>query len=340
MKYLFLLSKEDLKLAREEVLSLFKVENSRLVSNLLFLDLDNIELADRLAYTRKIYGFLFEADRRKLVEKIKEFDWQSVYKKNFCVRIHRVKGAPAEMSEKTLAGYIWRTLKNPKVKLINSETSIEFFIVKNKVYATRLVKELKHDFELRKAHKRPELHPTALNPKLARALINLSGAEKEIMDSFCGAGGILIEAGLIKLKAVGYDLYDVMLKKAKVNLDYYKIKNYKLIKEDALKIKKKYDYVVTDIPYGLNTSIWVKEKGRNKKIVLKQNDKKQKIRNLEGFYLIFLKNLKKILRKRAVIIFPHYVNYRKLIRNAGFKIEKEFSQFIHGSLTRRILVIS
>jgi len=54
----------------------------------------------------------------------------------------------------------------------------------------------------------------------------------------------------------------------------------------------------------------------------------------------FLKNLKKILGKRAVVIFPHYVNYKKLIKRAGFKIEKEFSQFIHRSLTRKIFVLS
>jgi tRNA (guanine10-N2)-dimethyltransferase len=278
---------------------------------------------------------LFETDKKELVKKVKGFDWQSIYKHNFCIRVHN-----GDLKEAKLASYIWRKLRNPKVKLINSKTSIEFFIVKNKVYAARLVKELKHDFELRKAHKRPELHPTALNPKLARALINLCGAEKEIMDPFCGAGGILIEAGLIKLKSTGYDLYDMMIKKAKVNLEYYKLKNYRLIKGDALKIKKKYDYIVTDIPYGLNTSIWVRKGNKNKKIVLKQSDKKQKIENLENFYLRFLKNLKKIMGKKAVIIFPHYVNYKVLVRKAGFKIEKEFSQFIHGSLTRRIVVLS
>ena len=55
MKYLFLLSKEDLRLAKEEALSLFDKKKAKLVNNLLFLELDNIGLSDRLAYTRKIY---------------------------------------------------------------------------------------------------------------------------------------------------------------------------------------------------------------------------------------------------------------------------------------------
>ncbi len=161
-----------------------------------------------------------------------------------------------------------------------------------------------------------------------------------MMDPFCGAGGILIEAALIGIKPIGYDLYNIMLKKAKVNLDYYKIKNYKLINEDALNIKIKYDYIITDLPYGLNTSIWIKKGNKNGKISLKQTDKKEKIKNLENFYLKFLKNLKKIMKKRAVVIFPHYVDYKKLIKKANLKLEKEFSQFVHRSLTRRIMILS
>ena len=76
------------------------------------------------------------------------------------------------------------------------------------------------------------------------------------------------------------------------------------------------------------------------KVSLKKDDEKSRLRNLEKFYLAFLRNLKKILGRRAVIIFPHYVKYRSLIKKAGFKLEKELSQYIHGSLTRKITIIS
>jgi len=296
------------------------------------------ELAKRLAYTHNIYQLLFECKTNNLIKKLEEFNWQSIYKENFCLRIN----GKTNYKEKELAGYIWGKIKRPKVKLEDPKTLIELFFVKNKVYCGLLSKKIKKDFEKRKAHLRPELHPTSLHPKLARCLVNLSGAEmgSTAADPFCGSGGILIEAGLMGLKPVGYDLYDVMIRRAKINLDYYKIRNYKLINKDALKINKKYDYIVTDPPYGLNTSVWIRKNNRNKKISLKQVDKKEKTKNLESFYLQFLKNLKKILGKRAVVIFPHYVNYKKLIKRAGFKIEKEFSQFIHRSLTRKIFVLS
>ena len=339
MNYIFLLSKENLKLAKEEVLSLFNINKFKLINNLLLLDLKNTQLADRLAYTKRIYQFLFKSNKKNLIKDAKEFDWQLIYKQNFCVRIHSLNGN-TNLKEKDIASYVWRKLKNPKVNLANPKTQIEFFITKENIYCVKLIKELKHTFESRKAHKRPELHPTALNPKLARALINLAGAEKEVVDPFCGAGGILIEAGLMNLRPIGYDLYKIMIQKTRKNLDYYKIKNYELINGDALKIKKKYDHIVTDLPYGLNTSIWTKEKSGNKKISLKKSNEKERLKNLENFYLKFLKNLRKILRKRAVVIFPHYVDYRKLIKKANLKLEKEFSQFIHGSLTRKIVVLS
>jgi tRNA (guanine10-N2)-dimethyltransferase len=160
------------------------------------------------------------------------------------------------------------------------------------------------------------------------------------MDPFCGAGGILIEAGLIGLKPIGYDLYKIMVEKSEKNLKHYKIKNYKLVNQDALKIKSKYDYIITDVPYGLNSAIWKKVGKENKKIPLKQDDRKKGIKNLEGFYLEFLKNLKKIMKIKAVVIFPNYVDYKKLVKKANLKIEKEFSQYIHKSLTRKILVLS
>jgi tRNA (guanine10-N2)-dimethyltransferase len=362
MKYAFLLSKEDLKLAKHEVLSLLNTKSLKLIDNLLFLESNNIKSANRLAYTKKVYQLLFETDKKNLINKIKDFNWQNIYKKDFCVKIHKLDNTPTRdkqgretlnlqskfmassngtnIKEKDLASKIWKTLTKPKVNLKNPKTSIEFFIIDNKIYSVKLVKELKQNFLARKPHKRPELHPTGLHPKLARALINLAGAEKEIMDPFCGVGGILIEAGLMDIKPIGYDLYKIMIDKAKTNLKHFKIKNYKLINEDALKIKKKYNYIVTDPPYGMNTSIWIRKGNKNEKLPINQTNKKQNLKQLEDFYLKFLKVLKKILKKKAVVIFPHYVNYKKLIRKVNLKIEKEFEQYIHGSLTRKIIILS
>ena len=393
MKYFFLLSGDYIDLANEEILSLFNSEDYELVDRLFIVNLKNDEeplkkIGKRLALTKNIYKFLFECKTYRLIETMKNFDWNSVYKYHFCLRIHsldkdnkRVNNQKSKMAsgskqvderegelfastqtrvqaklshatrskpfvippEKELAKYIWHSVKNPKVDLENPKTKIELFFVEDKVYCGLLIYENEEEFESRKSHLRPFPHPSSLHPKLARALINISGIkDNEILfDPFCGTGGFLIEAALMEMKIIGYDINKKMVGGCKKNLEYFKIKNFKIKIQNALKIDGKFDYVVTDLPYGLNSNVILKYKKDWKKyrINLKIQEK-DFIENLESFYLKFLKQLKKVLKKKAVIIFPSYVDYKKLLKQARFKREKEFSIYVHRSLTRKIVKIS
>ena len=194
-------------------------------------------------------------------------------------------------------------------------------------------------FEERRDPYRPEPHPTTLHPKLARCMVNLTGIEKgKIVDPFCGAGGILIEAGLMGLRAEGMDLYAAMVEKAKKNLDFYHIKNFHMRNVDALKLKGPVDYVVSDVPYGLNTSLWAEKDGAPVRISLPKGRQAQRLKRILEFYLTFLGSLKKALRKRAVVAFPAHAHAGKLLKKAGFSVEKKFSQRIHRSLAREIYV--
>jgi len=188
----------------------------------------------------------------------------------------------------------------------------------HEIHYKNIKKKLKKEYQKRKPHLRPQLHPSSLNPKLAKCLINLTGIKKgPILDPFCGSAGILIEAALMNLKPIGYDIDEVMLRRAIINLTHYQIKNFNLKLTDSTKINKKYNYIVTDLPYGKNTSV----------------------KDLNELYLNFLKNLKKILVKKAVIVFPHFINYKSLIKKAKLMIENEFSYYIHKSLTKKIVIL-
>jgi len=321
MNYLFLLSGENAKLAKAEVLALVKAKDYKFEDRVLILkSKENIENSiKRLAYAKKIFKILFSCKKNKLIAYFENYDWNKVYKKDFSIRIINLANKKTE-SEKFFAKFVWNKVKNPKVNLENPKTPITIVLTENNAYACLLLEENSENFEKRKAHLRPGLLPISLHPKLARAVVNLTGIKQgEILyDTFCGTGGILIEAELIGCKTIGYDIYDKALKCAKENLDYCKIKNYKLFKKDALTIKNKINYLATDLPYGRGS---IAE------------------RDLENFYLKFLKNLRKILRKRAVIIFPDNINYRKLIKNAKLKIIGEFDYYIHRSMTKKIVVL-
>jgi tRNA (guanine10-N2)-dimethyltransferase len=197
-------------------------------------------------------------------------------------------------------------------------TNLSFDFLRRLAYVRKIDgSELRQGFGLRKPHMKPGFHPASLNPKLARAMVNLTGIRKGIiLDCFCGVGGILVEAGLIGLKPVGYDIDERMITNTRINLEYYGIKDYKLEVKDALTLKKKFNYIVADLPYGKTT---------------KKIDK--------NLYTDFLRVLKKILGRRAVIGFPDNVNYRAMIKKAKLKLVNEFSYYLHKSLSKRICVI-
>lgn len=380
MKQIFLLSGDYVDLAKEEILSLFDVKNFGLVGKLFLVELKNNsylikKLSKRLALTKSVRKLLFECRISDVEKSMKGFNWDSVYKGSFCLRIHNLnnnsgknngknskttiknnkkiratsesKSAGSEplgvFSEKNLAKYIWRSVKKPRVNLENPKTGIELFFYGDKAYCGLLVFENKEDFESRKSHLRPFPSPSSLHPKLARALVNITGIKENeiLLDPFCGAGGFLIEAGLMGIKTIGYDIYKITAEGCKKNLDYYKIKGCKIKSRNALEIDDKFDCVVTDLPYGLNSNVLLRhEKGLWKQSRLnKKIQEKGFVKNLEAFYLEFLKNLRKKIKKKAVIIFPSYVNCRKLLKQAGFRLYAEFSSYVHRSLTRKIVKI-
>ena len=168
----------------------------------------------------------------------------------------------------------------------------------------------------RKAHLRPQLHPSSLDPRLAKACVNISTGlrKKKVLDPFCGTCGILIEAGLLGHKIIGCDLDVIMARKGVINLDHYGINKFEVGLRDALDFKEKVDAVVTDIPYGRNT------KAKEIEVVVKK----------------FLEKAYKF-SKKIVVMFPNDAKYKKLL--GKWKIKAEFNHYLHKSLSKKIVVL-
>ena len=346
MKYLFLLSGDFIELGVEEAISTLKIKNIKVDGNLLFAQCGraiDAKWRNRIALTKCAYKILFECRIENLQAIFQDFKWDAIYKENFCVRVNCKDDSKdfSNLSEKDLAGYIWRSIKNPKVNLKNPRTQIEIFLVAKTAYCTLLVFRNNEKFRERNSHFRPFPHPSSLNPKLARALVNISEAKKDeiLLDPFCGTGGILLEAGLIGLKTIGYDINPDMADGCARNLEHFGVKKFNVLQKNALNITVKFDRVVTDLPYGINSNAITRLNNWKKHRLNRKIDEKNFKRRLEIFYSGFLKILRKKLKKKAVIVSPSFVNYRKILKNCGFKIEKEFSNYVHSSLTRKILKI-
>ncbi|MFC1800803.1 TRM11 family SAM-dependent methyltransferase [Nanoarchaeota archaeon] len=189
-------------------------------------------------------------------------------------------------------------------------------LTKKIIIGGRELKISKKELMNRRTHFLPGMHPASTVPKLARAMVNLTGASDGdlIVDPFCGAAGILIEAALMGFKIVGYDIDEVMLERARKNLDYFKIKDYKLEKKDATTVNYK-GYIIADLPYGLNTKV---------------------SEEVEELYLKFFKRLNKV--KKAIIGLPDFVDCDKLIKESKLKIEQEFTWYLHKNLSKKIII--
>ena len=311
MRQFFTLSKKDINLSEFEVLRLYQPKKHKLVDNILIIESDK-DYSSRFAYTNEVYELLFESTPRSLDKKVKEFDWRRVYRESFCVRIANNKN----LSEKRIAGMIYHRIKNPKVDLRNAKTKIVFFNTKKGVICGLLKAEIDKSFLKRRAHLRPELHPTSLSPQLAKAAINLTGKTKgTLLDPFCGSGGILIEAGLMGFEVTGFDIDSIMINRSKINLDYYGLKNYKLKIFDATKVKEKYDCIVTDLPYGRNSKL---------------------SSEIKTLYKNFLKAAYNST-EAAVVLFPDFIDYKKVL--GKWKEVSSFDYYLHKSLSKKIVVL-
>lgn len=306
---IFVLSKENIELAKHEVLALTQKKEFELYDDLLIINL-NQDFHDRLGYTHEIYELLFTSNKKNIEKDVKNFNWNKIYKENFYVK------SSEPDSLKKLSSMIYDNLKNPVVKVKNSKTTIKFFYRRNQIFVALFLNKVDKSFLKRKAHLRPELHPTSLHPGLARACINLTGLTKgKLLDPFCGSGGILVEAALMGFKVKGSDLEKDQVRRAKINFEYFNIKG--IIEEkNALSIKKKYDCIVTDVPYGKNS----------------------KAKDIENLYLDFLKNSEKIT-KIIVIIFPDFINAQQIILKTKWTIKNKFSSYVHKSMTRNIFTL-
>jgi putative methyltransferase (TIGR01177 family) len=98
------------------------------------------------------------------------------------------------------------------------------------------------------------LHPSMLEPRLCRAMVNLAQVKEgdTIVDPFCGTGGILVEAQELNIRTAGYDIQKKMCLGTKQNM----VENIAIC--DSLHIPLKpfvADAIITDIPYGRSTKI-------------------------------------------------------------------------------------
>ena len=274
--------------------------------------------------------FSCEALEEKILGEAERVDWDLwVSGGSFAVRVERIgekKVLPDTLKlERKIGGIILEKKPNLKVNLEKPE-KLFFGIASDGKFVFGLVMPNlpTKSFSARTPRKKPFFHPSSLQPKLARCMVNLSrvNRKKTLLDPFCGTGTILIEAGLMGIESIGVELREKMVKGAKLNLNHYGVKNAYLVRADALKLPLTHvKHVATDPPYGRAASTL----GFPTKNVF------------EGF----LGCMGDVLARDGKICLasPKNVNVSGLAEAYGFKVKEKHQIYVHKSLTREIVVL-
>ena len=336
LKIGLLLSKENQALSKAEAeIALKQItnpESAETDQNYLILEASatsrkTLEKAlDKLALTKEAHIILKESNTMEELEKsllvsplnqeILEFA-SPTPKNSFRITLQNLihkKRSMASIENLARAISLNKSIGKAKMK----EPDIDFHALKgNKAYLAIKIWKNKNEFKDRESHKRPYNHPTSLDPRTARAMINLSGTKKEVLDPFCGAGGILIEAGKAGIKATGLDFDSRMVERARANTAHYKTENCVVEHMNALDWNKTAECIVTDIPYGKNS------------------------RTSEEISNLLRKFLEKYeyLTKTIVIAHPDKISIEEHAKGTKWEKDKEFRIYIHKSLTRIITIL-
>ncbi len=247
---------------------------------------------------------------------------------SFAVRVRRVEGATPEINrielEGELGGQLLETVKTSRVDLKNPQKTFFGVLTDNRfIFGLKSAEIIPKFFSERGPRRKPFFHPTAMPAKLSRTMVNLAQPKKGdlLLDPFCGTGGMLVEAGLMGCRVVGFDAKPYMLRGGLKNLRHFGTDFEGLFIADA-----RYppitgvNCIATDPPYGRSASTL----GTNTRLIVED----------------FLSAVCDILPRGAKICMasPKTVKIGETAEAADFKHLESHFVYVHGSLTREIVV--
>ena len=271
-----------------------------------------------LAMTHTVLEYLGEcpADATSLEYMIKNLRIHTF--SPFAARVKKIDGTPIEISQISLEKMIGTHIEGP-VSLKNPVAEYRAICSKDRcVFGRVLFRIDRSSFGFRNPMRRHFFHPGVMMPLLARALVNISraGNNEILLDPFCGTGGVLLEAEMLGVIAIGSDFDGNMIAGAKNNLV-----NPNLQIADATKLpfrNESIDAVVTDLPYGQSVRI--------------------RAESFDILYREALEEFGRVLKTGKLAVVVTHRDIRPIITKP-LRVIAFIEQRVHKSLTRRIHII-
>lgn len=180
---------------------------------------------------------------------------------------------------------------------------------------------MKQGWSLRRPRSRQFFHPSAIFPKLSRALVNLSRCKEDetFLDPFAGTGSLVIEASIVGARVLALDLSEKMTRGSLANMKHFGQDWLGVMRVDSASPPiTKVDAIATDIPYGRVSST----RGRNTREIID----------------LALRSLSEVLRKGSMLVLMH--PQTAVVKSTSeLEVEEEHNLHVHKRLTRTITVL-
>jgi len=309
----FVLSKDNLEIAIDEVISIAKTYDRfskvKILSNLVIIQSKTSweQITKRATFVkisgqilRKMSGLFLDEENFEILKNANTFVCRIINLSSNQFNIPELERAMGDMITKFSKAQV--SFKNPNITIYVIFTNQENFFG----FSRRLESENRP--------KKVKKFPHELDWKLTRVMINLIGLKEgeTVCDPFCGTGTTLLEAESMGIHAIGLDFDEKMYNISKENLDVNGYKS-KIIKADFNQLTTmidEFDGIVTDLPYGTAS---------------KSSEKPEEL----------IKKFVSILPKRKKIAIMCKKGFEKKLK---FIPIKKYEIYRHKSLTRTILI--
>ncbi|MCX8170354.1 MAG: THUMP domain-containing protein [Candidatus Bathyarchaeota archaeon] len=341
-KLFFLLSGENPTLPFSEVKSILSAEgyNFRVLSELtqlLRVEAD-IKCAKAVGFRSALAKgcclelFNCEAGVDEILSNARKIDFTQFLGEgeSFAVRVIRVRGCAPHISclalERSIGEIIFGGVDKARVNLKNPDKTFEGVLVDNMFFFGLRLVEIKHkDLLERGPRRRVFFHPSAMTAKIARCMVNLAQARAGnlLLDPFCGTGSILIEAGLIGCRIIGFDVKRRMVEGSLKNLRFFSVDPETIAVADACippLSAGSVDRIATDPPYGTTSSTL----GSTTRNIVER----------------FFSSARNIIRDGGMICIaaPKDIKVHEIGQKHGFKHLESHFVYVHRRLTREISI--
>ncbi|MFW9830873.1 MAG: THUMP domain-containing protein [Candidatus Thorarchaeota archaeon] len=175
-----------------------------------------------------------------------------VHRETTPIDVEDLQAKIGSLISETMRGKVEVDLTAPDMLFLGVISNDRFF------FGPHIASRDREGLSQRRSPLRPFFVPSAINPKIARVMVNLSRATvgKRFLDPFCGTGGLLLEAADIGCIPMGLDIDPAILKGCQLNLEHFEVPfNGTLADARTPPIKTMaIDAIATDPPYGRSSS--------------------------------------------------------------------------------------